>query len=225
MWDSDAAADLALQRHLLQAQFADRLLGELLDRLDELDLYDDALVVVTADHGASFVPGTHRRLPEEETLPGIMPVPLVVKLPASTPADGHRDDRPAETVDILPTLADALEVEVPWPLDGTSLLGPAPEPHERAISAEGDTTTTDADPIDLSEIVARIRRALQRGRRPPALRPGRGRRADRRGRRRPDGRRGRHRRRAGCGPMPVEGTGGWVGGHLEGATGHRRPRR
>ena len=30
----------------------------------------------------------------------------------------------AQTIDLLPTIADALDVEVPWDLDGHSLLGP-----------------------------------------------------------------------------------------------------
>ena len=131
-WVDAAAGDRALQRHLLQSQFADRLVGDLLDRLDEIGTYDDALVVLTADHGASFATGTHRRLPEEASLSGLMPVPMVVKLPDDMPVAEHVDDRPAQTVDLLPTIADVLGVEVPWELDGRSLLGPRPlEPEER----------------------------------------------------------------------------------------------
>ena len=65
MWATPASADLALARHLLQSQFADHLLGELLDHLEAEGLDDDALIVFTADHGASFTPETHRRLPDE----------------------------------------------------------------------------------------------------------------------------------------------------------------
>ena len=39
------------QRHLLQAQYADRLVGQLMDGLRAEGLYDDSLVIVTADHG------------------------------------------------------------------------------------------------------------------------------------------------------------------------------
>ena len=45
---------VSYQRHLLQLGLADRLLGELLARLRRLDLYDDALIVVVADHGIGF---------------------------------------------------------------------------------------------------------------------------------------------------------------------------
>ena len=126
-WTTSSGADFALQRHLLQAERADLLLGEFLDRLEAEGLYDDALVVFTADHGASFTVGTHRRVPEEDSLAGLMPVPLVVKPPSTTPVADHRDDRTAETIDILPTIADLLDTELPWEVDGTSLVGPVPE--------------------------------------------------------------------------------------------------
>ena len=42
------------QRHLLQVEFTDRLLGRALDELHATGLYDRSLIVVTADHGESF---------------------------------------------------------------------------------------------------------------------------------------------------------------------------
>jgi len=153
VWSSPAAADLALQRHLLQAQFADRLLGELIEQLEAEGIYDESLIVFTADHGASFTPGTHRRLPAEESLAGLMPVPLVVKAPSTVPVTDHTDERIAETVDVVPTIADLLGAELPWEADGVSLVGPEPDTHERGIYARGETVSTDEDPVDLSPVV------------------------------------------------------------------------
>ena len=155
-WSTSPGADFALQRHLLQAERADLLLGEFLDRLEAEGLYDDALVVFTADHGASFAVGTHRRVPEEDSLAGLMPVPLVVKPPSTTPVADHRDDRTAETIDILPTIADLLDTELPWEVDGTSLVGPVPEAHERGIYAKGETVSTDATHLDVESVVDHI---------------------------------------------------------------------
>lgn len=164
-WSTGFSADLALQRHLLQAEFADRLLGELLDRLDSTGIYDDSLVVFTADHGASFAMGTNRRVPEATTLPGIMAVPMVVKAPASyrPVSQRHRDDRVAETIDLLPTIADLLGVDVPWPVDGQSLLGPAREGAERSITARGATTRTHARHLDVQPLVDHIHEVFGRG--------------------------------------------------------------
>ena len=53
--------DQGFQRHVLQVQYVDRLLGTLLDALRARDLFDDAVIVVTADHGAAFTTGQPRR--------------------------------------------------------------------------------------------------------------------------------------------------------------------
>ena len=47
-------ANLERQRHLLQASYTDRLVGQILQRLEEVGVYDDAAIVVTADHGIAF---------------------------------------------------------------------------------------------------------------------------------------------------------------------------
>jgi arylsulfatase A-like enzyme len=122
-WGDEAAwTRLALERHRLQLAWADRLLGEVLTTLRATGLYQRALVVVTADHGISFRPGTHPRVIGRDNAPGIMWVPLFVKEP------GQRrprvDDRNWEHVDLLPTLAGHAQLQVPWPVDGRSALGP-----------------------------------------------------------------------------------------------------
>jgi hypothetical protein len=214
VWSSAAAADLALQRHLLQAEFADELLGELLDRLEAEGLYDETLVMVTADHGASFTPGTHRRLPAEESIPGLMPVPLVVKAPSTVLVSDHTDDRIAETIDLVPTIADLLGAELPWAADGVSLVGPEPDTHERGIYARGETVSTQDDPVDLTPVVDHIwdRFAAGGGLQLYGLGPE----ADRIGRRVRTRDRGPDDDDA-CwsNADPVPGTRAWVGGEVE----------
>ena len=110
------------QRHLLQVGFVDTWLGRLLDHLRAIGLYDRALLVLTADHGISFRPGDLYRRPTHTTFQDIMPVPLFIKAPFQ--AHGRVDDRPTETIDILPSLADILGIELPWIVDGYSAFGP-----------------------------------------------------------------------------------------------------
>ena len=119
-WQSEEAASISYQRHLLQLGQVDSLLGELLDRLEGLGLLERAVVVVTADHGCSFLVGERMRGGSEKSVRDILHVPLFVKLPGQT--EGRIDERNVEAFDILPTLADALGVEVSWRLDGTSAL-------------------------------------------------------------------------------------------------------
>lgn len=215
VWTSPEAADRGLQRHLLQAEYADRLLGELLDRLDALGQYDESLVVFAADHGVSFTPGTHRRQPEAASLAGIMSVPLVIKPPAGGPVRSGVDHRGAQTVDVVPTIADLLDLAIPWEVDGRSLLGPRAEAGERTIYAKGERESTTDHPLDVQPLVDHVWARFGAGDRLELYGLGAG--ADR------IGERVDALGVAGEGTAdpcwvaeaPVEGTAGWVGGHLE----------
>ena len=121
VWEDDSwLVQQAYQRHLLQVGYTDGLLGRILDRLTASRLYDDALVIVTADHGMSFVPGGERRTVNGDNLADIARVPLFVKVPGQ--GRGGTDSRAARTIDVLPTIADVLGVKLPWAVDGRSLL-------------------------------------------------------------------------------------------------------
>lgn len=111
----------AYQRHLLQVGFVDTLVGQLLDRMRKVDLYDRSLILITADHGVSFNPGGARRHVTAANYPEIMLVPLFIKLPHQSQG-GQRDDN-IETIDVLPTILSVLGVETSWEMDGRSALG------------------------------------------------------------------------------------------------------
>ena len=108
------------QRHLLQVGMVDRLIGDLTARLRAQGIYDESLIIVTADHGASFLHGNRRREVTEDNAADVLQVPLIVKLPHQ--AKGAISDRTVETVDIVPTIADVLSTAVPYAVDGRSLL-------------------------------------------------------------------------------------------------------
>lgn len=110
------------QRFVLQLQATDRLLGQLFDRLREAGTYDDALVVVTADHGNSFVPDEPWRGVSEGNLAEILWTPLLVKEPGQ--AEGRVDDANVQSIDVLPTIADILDVDLPWEVDGRPVGDP-----------------------------------------------------------------------------------------------------
>ena len=122
-WTVPALALQAHQRHLLQAGFVDRMLGQLLDRLHRSGMYDDVLIAVTADHGISFRAGESRRGATPRNLQDIAFIPLFVKSPGQQ--RGSVVDYHVETVDIVPTIADALGIRIPWRIDGrTAFVDP-----------------------------------------------------------------------------------------------------
>ena len=119
--DHEWLVDQGLQRHLLQAGFADLLLGVLLDKLEGMDMFEDTILVVTSDHGVSFEPGMSTRQPDSRARAMVATVPLFISLP------GHESsivDTPVELIDVLPTIADLIGTDLSaWELDGHTLTG------------------------------------------------------------------------------------------------------
>jgi hypothetical protein len=115
-WAGEPGAGAARLRHLLQVQYADRFVGDLVARLRELDRYEESMVVLVSDHGVSFNPEVANRTIMEGNESDIAWVPFFVKYPGET--EGAVDDSNVLTIDALPTIADALDVEPPWEVDG-----------------------------------------------------------------------------------------------------------
>ncbi len=122
-WDDDDWLVVqGYQRHLLQIGFVDKLVGDLIDRLKTIGLYDKSLIVITADHGCNFWPNKPRRATIKEHPMGILGIPLFIKVP-----NQHRgivSDRKVKSIDILPTISDILHIKLPWEIDGSSALNP-----------------------------------------------------------------------------------------------------
>ena len=154
-WRDDAwAVTREYQRHLLQVQFADRLLGGLLQRLRAVGLHDDALIVVTADHGASLRPGVPFRAPTADTFAEIAAVPLIVKRPGQR--DGRASAENVETIDIVPTIAAEIGLRLPRNADGANVFSeqrpPRPgksvfTPGEHRMRGPGDLRRAVADGV------------------------------------------------------------------------------
>ncbi|HKG36990.1 MAG TPA: sulfatase-like hydrolase/transferase, partial [Solirubrobacterales bacterium] len=106
----------AQQRHHLQTGYADHLVGQMIDRLQRTGIWDDALVVVTADHGISFTPGIPRRTATATNLGGVTNPPLFIKYPGQR--RGKVSQVHSRTIDILPTIAEVLGIEVPFDMEG-----------------------------------------------------------------------------------------------------------
>jgi hypothetical protein len=113
---TETGVPLGIQRHTLQLQAADRLLGDMLDRLEQAGRFDDSMVVVTADHGNAFLSGEPERALSEGNMEQVMWTPLLIKAPGQTTPTV--DDSNVMSIDVVPTIADALGVELPWEVDG-----------------------------------------------------------------------------------------------------------
>jgi len=95
-----------------EIRFTDHHIGRVLDELERRGLYDDTLIVVTADHGEALAERPERWIGHTITLhQEVVHVPLVIKLPGSR----ARVDvtRPVSTVELMPTIADFMRLELP----------------------------------------------------------------------------------------------------------------
>jgi Sulfatase len=112
------------QRHLLQAGFADHELGKLIRHLKRTGLYDKSLIVVAADHGVAFDVGKRdRRTITRQNAEEIGPIPFFLKAPNQR--KGGIDPAYAESIDILPTIFDVLNVNPKVKMDGKSAFSAA----------------------------------------------------------------------------------------------------
>jgi hypothetical protein len=156
-------ADQGFQRHLLQTEYTDKLLGDLLQRLRETGLYDRALLVVLADHGVSFKAGDRRRRPTPTNVHDVANMPLLIKTPGQR--SGRVVDTAVRTIDVLPTIARELGLRLRDPVDGVPAderdADPATE-IDVPDSWELGTTTTFGEFLRLREERRRYERTLLR---------------------------------------------------------------
>ena len=171
-WGGDEwLVDQAYQKHLLQIQYADQVVGRVIDRLTTLGVYEKSLIVVVADHGIAFGTEIERRRRMDAGVVGdVAAVPLFIKLPDGE--GGLIDDYRAELIDVLPTIAAVLEVTVPWSVEGTSLIGTdRPVRETSLIDASLEIGTGGGEKLKVAQRKDRQlrRRRRIRGLRPPAL--------------------------------------------------------
>jgi arylsulfatase A-like enzyme len=119
-----AERELMLERmralYAAEVTLTDRWLGVFLDRLHDLRLDRETVIVLVSDHG--FYLGEHGLTGKLHTVlhPELTHVPLIVVDPQRRRA-GERSDYRASTHDIAPTLLSIAGVEAPDTMDGSDL--------------------------------------------------------------------------------------------------------
>ena len=113
---------LEKQKELIHGYFAavsytDAQVGKLLDKLDELGLTKNTIIVLWGDHGWHL--GDHNLWCKHSNFEQATRTPMIISGPENVPSVTNS---PSEFVDIFPTLCDAAGVNIPETLDGKSLL-------------------------------------------------------------------------------------------------------
>ena len=155
-YDNRFLSEQEEQRTQLQLGYTDSVVGQVIARLKELGIYDDAYVVIAADHGESFLPPKatpagpfvpghlgYRRAVTRRNVADIASIPLFIKYPKGHGPKGV-DDRYVRSVDVFPTIAKELGYDLP-PLAGRDLQDPTYKGHTSVRVA-----TTYENPVRMS---------------------------------------------------------------------------
>ncbi len=126
----------------------DNHLGRFLNRLAAEGLLDNAVVVLTSDHGQMF--GEHGKWVHRNSLyEEVLRVPLFIHFPGVVPA-GKVINTPVSTADLMPTVLDLVGLPLPGGLDGANLrpllLGQPNQLGGRPIYAEMEAETSPSSP-------------------------------------------------------------------------------
>ncbi|MCA9218038.1 MAG: sulfatase-like hydrolase/transferase [Planctomycetales bacterium] len=122
--------------------FMDQQVGRVLKELDRLGLRDSTAIVFTSDHGYHL--GDHTFWQKADLHEEVVRVPLILSLPGES---ANRTNSIVELVDLFPTLAEWVGLDVPSNVHGTSLLPLVKDPNatvkDGAISfANGESWRT-----------------------------------------------------------------------------------
>jgi arylsulfatase A-like enzyme len=129
----------AAARYRDEVSYTDHNLGILIRELLAMGLYDDLVIVLTADHGEELSEargagdfGHGHTLFDE-----VLHVPLLVKRPGGEGA-GTRHAQPVSGIDVAPTILQLVGIDAPAEFQGHPLSGPEVGPDaERILYSEG----------------------------------------------------------------------------------------
>ncbi|SIR74775.1 Arylsulfatase A [Haladaptatus litoreus] len=118
---TDRELDFVRSQFAGKVTMADRWFGRVLDTLDEQNLWDETMVVVTSDHG--FLLGDHGWVGKNDSplYDVLARTPLMIWHPDS-PRMGDRISALTSAVDLYATVLDAFDVDIPVQTHSRNLL-------------------------------------------------------------------------------------------------------
>ena len=116
--EEELAQDIATYYGMISLM--DKYIGQILDKLDELDLTKDTLVVFTTDHGHFY--GHHGLIAKGAFhYEDMVRIPMIASLPGEIPA-GKVSNKLQSNVDMAPTFLAAAEIDIPRAMTGKNMM-------------------------------------------------------------------------------------------------------
>jgi arylsulfatase A-like enzyme len=99
---------------------ADRWLGRFLEKMEELNLFENTLLVLLSDHGVAHGEHAYTGKPSYVLWPEITDIPFIIRHPGGKMA-GQASDYHASTHDVAPTILGFLGIEPSEGMQGQDL--------------------------------------------------------------------------------------------------------
>ena len=139
--ESDEGVRDTYQTFLYQVSAADSAITKVIKDLKSAGRWDNTMVVLTADHGISFIPTLpqrHTDFVEQDSVNDIYRIPTFIKYPGQK--SGVVSDCAMTNLDILPTIIETTGTKTSWTFGGKSVASACPTGRTRTVvSATGET--------------------------------------------------------------------------------------
>ncbi|MCP4421395.1 MAG: sulfatase-like hydrolase/transferase [Chloroflexi bacterium] len=99
--------------------YCDAQIGKLMAYLDESGLAENSIVLFVSDHGEEFLERRHWGHVELNLYDEILKVPMIIRVPG---IEEQEIDQQVSTLDIMPTILDLADCDVPEEMLGSSLV-------------------------------------------------------------------------------------------------------
>lgn len=116
----ETAVDYLQRRYAALVTMTDHWFGTLIQKLKELNMYEDTMVILTTDHGyflgeRDYLGKNYMHLYNE-----LAHLPFIIKYPHGERA-GEHIQQITQNIDIMPTVLDYMGIDIPACVQGTSL--------------------------------------------------------------------------------------------------------
>lgn len=118
-WTEREVAEIRAIYHGMQAE-VDAEIGRVIDHLKQCGDYENTVIVFTSDHGEML--GDHYLFGKFGYFDAAVHIPLILRIPGEGHGRGVVVDRFTESIDVMPTILDAIGLEIPSQVDGRSLI-------------------------------------------------------------------------------------------------------
>ena len=95
----------------------DTFIGKLMSKIQEHEINDRTIIILTSDHGEAF--GEHGEFLHITLHNEVLHVPLIIKIPNS---NGKVIESQVQSIDIMPTILDISGITTQYDIQGTSLI-------------------------------------------------------------------------------------------------------